>query len=254
MKFAHAAEDYDRGRPGWPLRAIDAAVAALDLPLAATVVDLGAGTGQLTRLLAGRFRHVVAVEPLAPMRQLLVANLPHVDVRAGSAEHLPLPDSSAQAIFSAEAFHWFDAPAALAEAARVLQPTGGIALLWNFPAGPWDPPVPDEVHAMVGEAISRGGEPGHPRQQRGAWRQAFDGSAFGDLHQEQVEHVLELGREGLIANALSTSSIAGLPSDERSSLRKRLRDALPPARYRRRLRTDLYWARLRPDVGATADP
>jgi protein-L-isoaspartate O-methyltransferase len=90
LKFGHAAEDYDRGRPTWPETALDRAVEALGLPPSATVVDLGAGTGQLTRLLAERFARVVAVEPLRPQRELLAAKLPGVEVRDGTVERLGL--------------------------------------------------------------------------------------------------------------------------------------------------------------------
>jgi SAM-dependent methyltransferase len=252
LKFGHAAHDYDRGRPSWPPAALDAAAAALDLTPSATVVDLGAGTGQLTRLLAERFVQVVAVEPLSQQRELLAAKLPGINVRAGTAERLGLADRSARAVFVAEAFHWFDGRRALAEAARVLEPSGGIVLLWNIPIGRWEPALPDTARRLVNDAILRGGEPGHPLQQRGVWRQAFTGSPFGQLHQEQFEHALELDREGVIANAMSISSIAGLPERERGSLRERLREALAHGTYRQRLRTDLYWARLEHGRAATA--
>jgi SAM-dependent methyltransferase len=246
-KFGPATDDYERGRPGWPVAALDEAAAALGLGPAGTVVDLGAGTGKLTRLLARRFARVVAVEPLAPMREkLAAAGLPAVEVRAGSAERLPLLDGEAGAVFAAEAFHWFDGPAALAEAARVLTPGGGIVLLWNSPTGPLDPPVPEAVRALIRDAIARGGEPGGPLLARGGWREAFAGSRFGALHHGRFRHDLVQDRAGLIASAMSISSIAGLPEHQRAALRTRLHGLLPEARYRRPLRTDLYWARVAP--------
>ena len=244
-KFGPASDDYERGRPGWPLAALDHAATGLGLDPAGTVVDLGAGTGKLTRVLAGRFARVVAVEPLAPMRErLAAAGLPAVEVREGTAERLPVADGAAQAVFVAEAFHWFDGPAALAEAARVLTAGGGIVLLWHTPTGPLDPPAPEPVRALIRDAIARGGEPGGPRRARGSWREAFTGSRFGELHHGQFRHELVQDRAGLIANAMSISSIAGLPAAERSALRTRLRELLPEARYRRPLRADVYWARL----------
>jgi SAM-dependent methyltransferase len=147
-------------------------------------------------------------------------------------------------VFVADAFHWFDGPAALAEIARVLAPGGGVVLLWNVPTGPWDPPLPQSARARLREAISRGGEPGGPRVERGEWLEAFAGSQFGDLHHEEVLHEVVRDRDGVIANAMSVSSVAGLPADDRQRLRETLRDTMPPGRYRQPLRTSLYWASL----------
>jgi SAM-dependent methyltransferase len=262
-KFGPAAAEYEKGRPGYPPAVLDLAATALALDPAATVVDLGAGTGKLTRLLAERFARVVAVEPLPEMRsemqeQLAAAGLPQVEVRPGTAERLPLAAGEAQAVFVAEAFHWFDGPAALAEAARVLTPVaparepagevgGGIVLLWNIPTGVgWDPPLPEPVRALVRDAVSRGGEPGGALLARGRWREAFTGSPFGPLRHGQADHEMVRDRDGVIAHAMSISSIAGLPDAERVALRARLRELLPEARYRRPLRAELYWARLAP--------
>lgn len=245
LKFGAAAPDYERGRPDWPVQVVDLAASRLDLTPAATVVDLAAGTGKLTRQLARRFDRVVAVEPLAPMRQLIPAD-PRVEVRAGTAERLPVPDGSVQAVFVADAFHWFDAAAALAETARVLAPGGGIAVLWHHPSGRWEPPLPEPARELARSALARGGEAGSPRIARGLWREAFAGSAFGPLGREQFEQEHSQDRDGLVAYFLSISSIAGLPDSERADLRARLCDLLRPGTYRQRLRTELYWARLQP--------
>jgi SAM-dependent methyltransferase len=247
-KFGPAAEDYERGRPPWPAAAVERAAAALGLGPDSTVVDVGAGTGKLSRLLAARFGRLVAVEPLAEMRAQLAASLPHVDIREGTAERVPLADGAADAVFVGDAFHWFDGRLALAEFARVLAPAGAVALLWNVPTGPPDPPLPEPVRELVREAITRGGEPGGPRLERGEWREAFAGSAFGELRYEQVEHESSSDRDGVIADIMSVSSIAGLPASERAELRARLDELVPAGRLRRPLRTEIYWARLAPAV------
>src|SRR5215210_1992090 len=97
-------EDYERGRPGWPPEVVDVP----GLPAAATVLELGAGTGKLTRLLVSQFGRVLAVEPAEAMRRLLVTFCPEVEVLAGSAEEIPLANASVDAVFAAEAFHRFD--------------------------------------------------------------------------------------------------------------------------------------------------
>lgn len=122
--------DYERGRPGWPPEVVDIP----GLPSAANVLDLGAGTGKLTRLLVASFGRVVAVEPAEAMRRLLVSLCPEAEVLAGSAEEIPLANGSVDAVFAAEAFHRFEGERALAEIARVLRPRGVLVLLWNLRA------------------------------------------------------------------------------------------------------------------------
>jgi SAM-dependent methyltransferase len=107
MSFGGIADDYDRLRPG-------PAPAALDWLLPArpdVVVDLGAGTGLLSRALAGRADRVIAVEPDARMRAVLTGRSPGVEVLAGRGESIPLPDASADAVLVSSAWHWM-APAA----------------------------------------------------------------------------------------------------------------------------------------------
>ena len=125
--FGAAAEAYERARPGYPDEAVDWL-----LPEGArTVLDLGAGTGKLTRALVARGLEVVAVEPLREMRERLAATLPEVRAVPGTAEEIPLPDDSVDAITVAQAWHWVDPERATAEAARVLRPGGTLGLIWN---------------------------------------------------------------------------------------------------------------------------
>lgn len=247
-KFGPAAADYERGRPPWPDAAVERVAAALGLGPDSTVVDLGAGTGKLSRVLAARFGRVVAVEPLGEMRAVLAANLPQVEAVEGTAERLPLPDGAADAVFVGDAFHWFDSRAAVDEFTRVLGSAGGIALLWKRPDGPSEPPLPEPARALMRAAIARGGEPGGPRVERGKWREPFAGSWFGELHCEEIRYEYTTDREGVVAGAMSISSIAGLPADDREVLRAELRDLLPDASYRQPLLAVLYWARLEPPV------
>lgn len=126
--FGQAAALYDRIRPDYPLDAVRWMVG--DAPV--HVVDVGAGTGKLTRALVAAGHRVTAVEPDAGMRAQLAASTPGVTVLDGSAERVPLPDGSVDAVVAGQAFHWFDLDRAPAELARVLRPGGVLAPVWNL--------------------------------------------------------------------------------------------------------------------------
>ena len=125
--FAEVAGAYERGRPGYPEEAVRWLVG--DEPR--DVVDLGAGTGKLTRVLAAVGHRVTAVEPLDEMRAQLEAAVPGVTAVQGNAESMRLPDASADVVTCAQSFHWFEHAVALPEIARVLRPGGRLALVWN---------------------------------------------------------------------------------------------------------------------------
>ena len=126
------ASSYERGRPSYPREAVEHLAHVLNIGPGRTVVDLGAGTGKFTRLLAATGAHVVAVEPQAAMRAELSAAAPEsVDVLDGGAEAIPLPDASVDVVCAATAFHWFDHEVAMPEIARVVRNGGGLGLVWN---------------------------------------------------------------------------------------------------------------------------
>lgn len=125
--FGAVADRYQRGRPGYPAEAIEWLLG----PEPLEVLDLGAGTGKLTKTLLGAGHTVTALEPLPEMRAILSATLPAATAIEGRAEALPLPDRSVDAVVAGSAFHWFDREPALAEIARVLRPPGVFGLLGN---------------------------------------------------------------------------------------------------------------------------
>lgn len=127
LSFGAEAAAYERGRPSYPPEAIDWL-----LPTdVRDVLDLGAGTGKLTTRLVERGLDVVAVDPIPEMLELLSSSLPDTPALLGTAEEIPLPDDSVDAVLVAQAWHWFDPQRAVAEVARVLRPGGRLGLVWN---------------------------------------------------------------------------------------------------------------------------
>ena len=198
--FADVAGAYERGRPGYPEEAVRWMVG--DQPCDA--VDLGAGTGKLTRALVALGHRVTAVEPLDEMRAELEAVLPGAHAVGGSAEAMPLADASADVVTSAQAFHWFDHDNALPEITRVLRPGGRIALVWNSrdDRDPWMA----RLSAIIGnESI-----------QESDVVPVLDASGlFGPVDTKQFTFEQILDRDGLLDLVLSRSYLAKLPQPER---------------------------------------
>jgi SAM-dependent methyltransferase len=223
---------------------LDRVIAELGLGPDAEVLDLGAGTGKLTRLLVPRFARVVAVEPDGAMREVLEEVVPGAESLAGSGESIPLGDGEVDAVFSAEAFHWFGSDETVAEIARVLRPNGALVLLWSIFGEAHEPQLSAEAEAVLDEAFERGGMPGGPRVTSGAWREPLGRSAFGELREDDQEWVFVTSRDEWIAHILSVSSIAHQPDEARLELAERLRELVPEGEVRRPFRTVSYWARL----------
>ena len=127
LSFGAEAAAYERGRPSYPPEAIDWLLPSDSRD----VLDLGAGTGKLTTRLVERGLDVIAVDPIAEMLEVLSNSLPETPALLGTAEEIPLPDDSVDAVLVAQAWHWFDPERAVKEVARVLRPGGRVGLVWN---------------------------------------------------------------------------------------------------------------------------
>ena len=222
--FDGAAEAYERGRPDWPVAALGAAAARLGLGADAVVADLAAGTGKLTRALAARWANVVAIEPLDGMRAVLARALPDVRALAGRAEAIPLADGSVDAVFVGEAFHWFDAPRAAAELARVVRAGGGVAVLYN--RAPWgEAPEPwlREVSDLL-DGLKVRGDGVDPEATR-PWHDALE-AAVGPLAADTFDHVQSMSAEDFVALIASFSWMAAMPDDGRTAALDRIRAVL----------------------------
>jgi SAM-dependent methyltransferase len=206
----HATE-YERGRPSYPPEVLAHVAGALDLRRGRRVLDVGAGTGKFTRLLTDTGAEVLALEPTAGMRSVLAAALPEVEIVDGTAEGIPLPDESVDALCAATAFHWFDHEAALPEMARVLRAGGAMALVWNErdESEPW-------VRRLT-EIIRWDGY--RPYGIKFDWRPTIEhGDRFHMVSRRQFPFVQVLDRRLLVDRVCSISYIATLSEADRQPI------------------------------------
>nr|WP_274638216.1 class I SAM-dependent methyltransferase [Microbacterium bovistercoris] len=209
--FQSTGEDYDRYRPGFPEAAVDVLLAE---PVAA-VLDLGAGTGKLTAALLPRASRVIAVDPSEQMLAVLRRKLPQVEALLGTAEAIPLPDQSVDAVVVAQAFHWFDRDAACAEIARVLVPTGTLGLVWNGP----DPTCPwDQACGRIAHPERSPDEPGDEDAE------ALPG--FTLLAREQVRWREQIARADYLARWHTVSTFLAASAGERARMAGEVEDIL----------------------------
>ncbi|MEO5634068.1 methyltransferase domain-containing protein [Gaiella sp.] len=200
--FGDVADAYERSRPGYPDDAVRWLVGAEPLD----VVDLGAGTGKLTRSLVALGHRVTAVEPLPEMIAHLRDAAPGLLVVQGGAEAIPLADESADVVVAAQAFHWFDHGPALSEIARVLRPGGRIALVWNIrdEREPWVAQLRKEALASEGFV------------KRDAATPVNQSGLFQEVERTEFPHTQRLDREELVDLVLSRSYCAVLSPEERA--------------------------------------
>jgi SAM-dependent methyltransferase len=204
--FGAVADEYERARPGYPAAAIEW---MLEVAPGRRAIDLAAGTGKLTRALLAAGARVTAVEPDPGMLETLVAVLPdEVTAVSGIAEAIPLPDASADLVAVGQAFHWFDAPRALDEIARVLVPGGVVALVWNArdDSVGWV----DELSGAVGGGQDTISIPFDEDEEPLAVH-----PAFGRLERRSFAHTEEFDADRLVRWAVSTSGVSTLPPPER---------------------------------------
>lgn len=241
LSFGRSAASYDRVRPDYSADALDLVSFRLGLGLDAEVLDLGAGTGKLTRQLVARFAGVTAVEPDAAMRAVL-GRATSCLVLEGTAEAIPLPDGAVDAVFVGQAFHWFANADAVREIGRVLRPRGGLVLIWNAWSRP-EPPEPEAARAIIRGVVDRvRREP--VDEGRDDWLRCFDGSGFEPVQEEQVPaRRLDISGEDLVTLTLSTSPFGVLPPDEGTTVEHELR-RLITGQYRLPVETRLYWTSL----------
>jgi SAM-dependent methyltransferase len=210
--FDRAATAYERGRASYPAAAVEAILATTAAAPGRTLLELGAGTGKLTRELVASGARVIALEPVAGMREVLAQTVPGAELLDAVAEAIPLDDASIDAVVAAQSFHWFDPEAAAAEVARVLRPGGGVALIWNRrdERAAWVRQLSRILDGRAGDA---------PRYRTGLWRRGLDANpAFAPLELETWPHRGAGGRDALLDRVASISFVAALDDEPRTRL------------------------------------
>ncbi len=218
QQFASVADAYERGRPDYPPSVIEALMRELGLTPGAPVLDLGAGTGKLSRALLAGGLDVVAVEPLEPLREVLAEKLGGERVRPGLAEEIPLADAAVQAVTVADAFHWFDHTRALKEMRRVLRAPASLAVLTTVPdwsGASW-------AHELGQLVMSL--RPAHPHFDGPSWREIVRNTGGWTEPGEVTVTAMQAADPQRIADHLGSMSwIAGMPEAERVATIERIR-------------------------------
>ncbi len=206
--FGGEAGTYEAGRPEYPSEAVEWMLRPVrEETRALRVADVGAGTGKLTRVAVELGAEVVAIDPDPAMLAELRTHVNGVPTFVGSAERMPLPDASVDALLFGQAWHWVDVAPASLEAGRVLRSGGVLGLIWNIrdESAPWVRGLTEIMHGShAEELIAEGG----PRV----------GQPFGDIESHVWRWSRQMTRESLLAMAASRSYVIVATEPERARI------------------------------------
>lgn len=261
LGFAHEAfeteaSSYERGRPSYPADAVSWLLSHFDAGARSTIVDLAAGTGKLTRLLATTGAHTVAVEPVDGMLAQLVCAVPTAVAVAGAAEALPLADGCANAVTVAQAFHWFRTDAVFPELHRVLVPGGGVGLIWNDAdtSVPWVADLSALSPRRSGTLLRRGRKAFSSRsvarrRSGSSWpsrcREAFASTElFGPVEHRQFRHSEPMEAGAIVDWVRSFSRFSRWSREEQADVMRQTRQLTErlPSPVSFPYRTDVFWS------------
>jgi SAM-dependent methyltransferase len=212
--FGDVAEAYQQARPTYPPHAVQW---LLDPAPGRDVLDLAAGTGKLTRVIAELGASVTAVEPLDEMRAQLEHAYPDVPALAGSAEQIPLANDSVDAVVVGQAFHWFDPEPALSEIDRVLRPGGVLGILWN---------IRDDSIGWVAELSSSLalGADVLSQVDGSDWAPIQEHPRYAQVERRDFPNPTAFDEHRLVTWAASTSHFATMPPPEREVALEQVRE------------------------------
>jgi ubiquinone/menaquinone biosynthesis C-methylase UbiE len=241
--FEQAATVYEQARPSYPNEVIDFIKSLYDKP--DIIIDLGAGTGKLTRLLAPiGAREIIAIEPVSAMRENLKKIPIITKIIDGTAEHIPFENNTIDMIICGQSFHWFANHRALAEFNRVLKPNGLLVLVWNVAdhrGREWAEKIYEYVDSFRSNGVTR--------YKTMEWKIAFENQTFfSSLQHKQFTNQQRATRDLAIKRILSISFVAALPSAQQSKLIDEVRKMFDNVEELRDSQefdvnslTDVYW-------------
>jgi SAM-dependent methyltransferase len=222
--FGSVAAAYAEHRPGYPVAAVRWCVAPVGRDIGSLrVLDLGAGTGKLTALLAELGAEVTAVEPDPAMREELARQLSSARALAGSAEQIPLPDASVDAVLCGQSMHWFDLSRALPEISRVLVPGGTLGALWNSDDDrvPWVAGLQDAAGGAASPSLSR-----RRSEAVSFGPEQFGVALFTPTERAEFANSQPLTAETLVELIGTHSQFIVMAPEERARMLARIRDYL----------------------------
>ncbi len=244
LGFETAGDSYVRGRPEYPLEAVHFLLETLQIKPTSKIVDLAAGTGKFTKFLLESRADLVAVEPVAGMIKKFSELYPEVSVLYGTAENMPFESESVDAVFVAQAFHWFDGEKALEEIYRILKPSGSLALIWNAR----DESVPWLAELSLIMLRHQGSTPQYKTKN---WQKDFqETKLFSPLQNRQFSYLQKGDVETVVDRVASVSFISALSVEERDKVLAEVRDLVNhhtdlqnSSEIVMPYRTDVFWCR-----------
>ncbi|WP_225773923.1 class I SAM-dependent methyltransferase [Pseudomonas sp. Marseille-Q5115] len=218
--FSLVSDTYDQGRPGYPPEIKKWLTAEMEIKNQTAVLDLGAGTGKFTRLLVDLHANVTAVEPEPSMAERFHKTLPGITLLSGTADEIPLPSQSMNAVVCAQSFHLFASEQSMREIHRVLKPGGHLGLFWNVRDASvgWVHELAEIVNEFAGD---------HPRYYDNKWREPLNNGirhGYAPLKEATWKHLHTGSPEDVIVRRIkSISFIAAAPEPQKTQIMERVR-------------------------------
>lgn len=217
MGYQNSSDTYEKGRPAYTEEAVFGLAEKMGLHANSQILELGAGTGKFTRILAGRYSNITAFEPVAAMRDRFSEVLSSIRILEGTGEKIAAENASTDAVIVANAFHWFNGELALKEIHRVLRPGGALGLIWNID-GVFTSTWGQQIDAWLDEL-----EGDTPQYKTGKWKAAFSKTLlFSPINEYSFSSMRTTNRSEVVNRVMSISFIASLAKPQRDEFQRKV--------------------------------